>query len=673
MHRASIRLQLFFNYCSADKSLEVSWLLVIDGCPYVDALHAPLLLSTPLVEYPVMPPSVPTRRRLRFGPYEADLHSRELRKDGIRLRLQAQPFQLLAILLERPGELVTREEICQKLWSTETFVDFDHSLGTAINKIREILNDSAGEPCYVETLPRRGYRFIAPVTSVGPEPAIESPAPKPVGPSEPVASLPTRSRFFYAAVVVCFAVAVLLVLIGANFRGWLPKVASAEDGAPPTVKSIAVLPLLNLSNDPEQQFFADGMTDELITNLARISSLRIISHTSTMAYLGTHKPAAQIARELGVDALVEGSVVRSGSKVRITAQLIHAASDRHLWAQSYNRDPSDVLTVQGEVAREIAERISAFLTPQEKAELSRQRPVSPEVAILYFKGSYFLSQLDAARARDTFTQAIHLEPNNADLWAGLADALHTMAVLGDFENFPAARDAAIKALGIDGSQAQALMVLGVISFLYDWNPPQSEEYFRRSIEARPSYAMSHALFANMLAHRGKSQEAIEQIKLANTLDPVSVVTNSFAWHVYFCARQYDDALRAILGTAEANPAFAPAPWRLSLSWEQKGEYEKAIAAGDEGAPELRRAFASGGVRAYWQRKLEILLPDKYGSTAIARCYMHLGEREEALKTLEKGYRMRDPYLIFWLPIFEEFDPLRSDPRFQKMLHGLGFS
>ncbi len=619
-----------------------------------------------------MPTSVSTRRRLRFGPYEADLQSRELRKEGTRLRLQAQPFQLLAMLLERPGELVTRDEICQKLWSTDTFVDFDHSLGTAINKIREVLNDSPGEPSYIETLPRRGYRFIAQVTSVDPEPAPESPEPEPLEPAEPLATVAPRARLFYSAVGVCFAVAVLVAVIGANFRGGRPRLTSAENGRPPTIKSIAVLPLLNLSNDSEQQFFADGMTDELITNLARISSLRVISRTSTMAYLGTRKPAAQIARELGVDALVEGSVARAGSKVRITAQLIYAASDRHLWAQSYERELSDALTVQGEVAREIAERISARLTPQEQAELAREHPVNPEVAILYFKGSYFLSQLDAARARDTFTKAIHLDPNNAELWAGLADALHTMAVLGDYETFPAARDAANKALEIDDSQAQALMVLGVVSFLYDWNPPQSEAYFRRSLEARPGYGLCHAIFASTLAHHGKSQEAIQQIGLANALDPMSVLTNSFTWHVYFSSRQYDDALRSILGTADVNPAFAPASWRLSVSWEQKGEYEKAIAASDEGAPELRRALASGGVRAYWQRKLEILLQEKYGFAAIARCYMHLGMREEALKALEKGYRMRDPYLIYWLPIYEEFDPLRSEPRFQTMLHGVGF-
>ncbi len=621
-----------------------------------------------------MPSSVFTRRRLRFGPYEADLHSGELRKDRLRIRLQAQPFQLLAMLLERPGELVTREEICQKLWSTDTFVDFDHSLGTAINKIREVLNDSAGKPRYVETLPRRGYRFVAQVISIDPEPgAPESPELAPPEPAEPLAASSPKARLFYPAVGVCLAAAVLLALAVTNFHGWRQRSLSAANGQPPTIKSIAVLPLLNLSNDSEQQFFADGMTDELITSLARISSLRVISRTSAMAYLGTRKPAAQIARELGVDALVEGSVVRAGSKVRITAQLIHAASDRHLWAQSFDREMSDVLTVQGEVAREIAERISARLTPQEQADLARERPVNPEVAVLYFKGSYFLSQLDAARARDMFTQAIHLDPNSAESWAGLADALHTIAVLGDYRAFPKARDAANKALELDSSQAEALMVLGVVSFLYEWNPPQSEAYFRRSIEARPGYGWCHALFADTLAHHGKFEEALQQIKLANALDPMSVLTNSMTWHVYFSSRRYDDALRSILGAVEVNPSFAPASERITISYEQKGEYEKAIAAGDEGAPDLARAFASGGVRAYWQRKLELLLREDDGFAAIARCYMHLGMREEALKALEKGYRMRDPYLIFWLPIFEEFDPLRSEPRFQKMLHGLGFS
>jgi TolB-like protein/Tfp pilus assembly protein PilF len=544
--------------------------------------------------------------------------------------------------------------------------------GNRNKKIREVLNDSAAEPRFVETVPRRGYRFIAPVIAVE-----QDPAPPTLLPAPPVRAGAThRSRAVVGAGV---AIAMFsATLIAANFHGWREKLFS-DLPRRPVVNSIAVLPLLNLSNDPDQQFFADGMTDELITSLAQIGSLRVISHTSAMAYLGTHKPAAQIARELGVDALLEGSVVRSGNKVRITAQLIHAASDRHLWAHSYDREMSDILTVQGEVAREIADSISLRLTPREQAQLSRAHPVNPEVALLCFKGSYLLSQLDTPRAKEFFTEAIHLDPGSAESWAGLADTLHTIGVQGDYDAFPLAKDAANKALEIDGSQAQALMVLGMVSFLYDWNPTQSEAFFRRSIESRPGYAMAHALFANMLAHHGKFGEAIQETKLASASDPVSVLTNSTAWHTYFCARRYDDALRVVLSAIEVNPTASSGSWRVATSWEQKREYLKAIEGGNkEDAPTLRSALASGGELGYWQRKLEILLDgrdpgDRYGSSAIARAYMHLGKREEALQTLEKGYQRHDPYLIFWLPIHEEFDPLRSDPRFQKMLHGMGVS
>lgn len=613
-----------------------------------------------------MPLPVSTPRRLSFGPYEADLHSGELLKNGKRVRLQSQPFQLLTMLLERPGELVTREEICQKLWSADTFVDFDHSLGTALNKIREALDDSPSEPRFVETLPKRGYRFIGPVTVVG---SVEEPSLPLSSDSETHAVDQHRRKAVTGKILgVCTAVAIL----ASALLGWSWLHAR-------TVGSIAVLPLTNLSGDASQQFFADAVTDELTTNLAQIGSIRVISHTSAVACSGTKKSAAEIARCLGVDALVEGSVARSGNRVRITTQLIGAASDSHLWAHTYDREIRDVLTVQGEMAREIAESISARLTPREQAQLSRAHPVDAEVALLYFKGSYFLSQLDTSRAKEVFTEAIQRDPNSAEAWAGLADTLHTMGVQGDYDAFSQAKVAANKALAIDSSQAQALMVLGIVSFLYDWDPAQSEAFFRRSIESRPSYAMAHALFADMLAHHGKFEEAIRETKLASAYDPVSVLTNSMAWHTYFCARRYDDALKVMLSAREVDPTLGPDNWRVATSWEQKGEYRKAIeATSPEDAPTLRAALASGGERGYWQRKLELLLSgrnpnDRYGFSAIARAYMHLGKREEALQALEKGYEMHDPYLIFWLPIHTEFDPLRSEPRFQKMLHGLGVS
>ena len=616
-----------------------------------------------------MPAPVSTSRRLSFGPYEADLQSGELRKYGIKIRLQSQPFQLLVMLLERPGELVTREEVCQKLWSADTFVDFDHSLGTAVNKLREVLNDSAANPRYIETLHRRGYRFVGKVASVAETAQVISP---PVQlDSERDVDEPNRKKATSHRLIWATASILLIVIVVSGLVAWRLFRKHPID-------SIAVLPLASLSTDPSQQFLAYGVTDELTTNLAQIRSVHVSSHTSSTACSSTQKSASQMARCLGVDALIEGSIVRSGDRVRLTVQLIDAASDRHLWAQTYDSQLSDVITTQREVTRAIAASISAILTPQEQARLSQPHPMNPEVADLYFRGSYYLSKLDLDRAKETFSEATRLDPKSAESWAGLADALHHRAANGGGSaDIVQARDAANKALEIDPSQAQALMVLGILSFS-GWKPTESEAFFRRSIEARPSYAMAHMLFAVTLAHYGRREEAIQQAKLASTLDPVSVLTNSMGWHVYFCARQYDEALRIILGVMEVDPQFAPAYFRLHISWEQKGEYQKAIEAHPDDASELSAALASGGARGYWQRKLEILLrdrkPDDRGGFApLARCYMHLGKREEALQTLEKGYQMRDSRLILWLPAYEEFDPLRSDPRFQKILHGLGVS
>jgi TolB-like protein/DNA-binding winged helix-turn-helix (wHTH) protein/Flp pilus assembly protein TadD len=576
------------------------------------------------------------------------------------VRLQAQPFQLLVMLLERPGELVTREEICQKLWSTDTFVDFDRSLGTAINKIREVLEDSATEPRFVETLPRRGYRFIAPVVPVA-EPSQELSSAPPIGPT-PNKKEDHRNPFSRGLIWIGTCV----VLIVSALVAWYSL-------RPHPIESIAVLPLASLSTDPSQQFLAYGVTDELTTNLAQINSLRVSSHTSSTACSGTQKPASQMARCLGVESLVEGSVVKSGDRVRLTVQLIDAASDRHLWAHTYEIQASNILTAQGELAREIAQSISAVVTPKERDQLSRPHPMKPEVADLYFRGSYALTNQHAVEARDLFNRATEVDPNSAEAWAGLADALHTMAVFGDRRAFPLAKDAANKALAIDPSQAQALMVLGVVSGA-DWNPTESEKYFRQAIAARPSYARAHALFGVVLAHRRKFDEGIQQIELARRLDPISVETNAFAWHVYFCARKYDEALGVIRAAREADPTFGPAHWRLYVSLEQKGEYQKALETADPGNPEvagLRAALASGGERGYWQQKLNNIPPNERTGVHAATCYMHLGRREEALKALEASYQRRGQDVSLWLPIREEFDPLQSDPRFQKMLEGMG--
>src|SRR5258708_22930800 len=309
------------------------------------------------------------------------------------------------MLLERPGELVTGEEICQKLWSTDTFVDFDRGRGTAVNKIREVLSDSATEPRFIETLPRRGYRFIAPVTAVEIPQEVPPAASRQLETKEEDRRNPSLRGLIWAA---CPVAVLVLALVAWFFL------------RPHPVRSIAVLPLANLSADANQQFLADGVTDELTTSLAQIGSLRVISHTSAVACSGQQKSASATARWLRVAPLVEGSVALSGDRVRINAQLIDAASDRHLWAHTYDLQLRDIITVQGELARAITASISQTLTPQEQARLSHPRPMDPEVALLYFRGSNLFSKPDPAHARDMFKQATDLEPNSAGERAGRA-------------------------------------------------------------------------------------------------------------------------------------------------------------------------------------------------------------------------------------------------------------
>ncbi len=319
-----------------------------------------------------------------FGAFKADLRAGELLKNGRRIRLQEQPFQILAMLLERPGEVVTREELHRKLWPADTFVDFDHGLNNAINRLREALGDSPEAPRYIETLSRRGYRFIAPVEHGAAAPAVS--APEIAAP--PVAVPATKRRpfgwtFFVPGALVILAAAFVLTNVG----GWRQRLWRTS--APARIRSIAVLPLENLTGDPSQEYFAEGMTDALITNLAQIKALRVISRTSVMHYKGTRKPLPEIAKQLNVDAVVEGTVTRSGERVRIDAQLIEARTDRHLWAQSYERDLRDILALQSEVSRAIVKEIRIKLTAEEQAYLSAARPVNPEAYEAYLRGKYY--------------------------------------------------------------------------------------------------------------------------------------------------------------------------------------------------------------------------------------------------------------------------------------------
>ena len=642
-------------------------------------------------------------RSVRFGVFEIDLRAGELRKKGIRLKLQGQPFLLLITLLKQRGELVTREELRSTLWPEDTFIDFDHSLGTAINKLREVLGDSAANPRFIETLPRRGYRFIAPIEAVGAseDPPVISKAPPeeqapavgdPLGardhdqvdlPKETTAV--ERPRWPPIWKMAAFA----LLLLSAIFLIWMLYPGSRP---PPGIRSLAVLPLENLSSDASQDYFSDGMTDELITELGQFSELLVISRTSAMMYKGAHKPLPQIAQELHVDAVVEGTVLRSGSRVRITAQLILASIDKHLWAQSYEGEMSDILALQKKVARSIAEQIWIKLSSNERAELKQRKAVNAEAYEAYLKGRYFWNKRtgdDLRKAVDYFNQAIEKDPSYAQAYAGLADSYALMGdweygVLPPTEAFPKAKAAATKALTLDNTLGEAHTSLAFVLDLFDWDWGAAEREYRQAIELSPSYATAHQWYTWHLIVLGRNSEAITEIRRAESLDPLSLIISADLADVLLIARRYEESIEQSRKTMEMDPRFAVTHYQLGQAFVQKHMYKEGItelqkAIGFSGGNKTFRsnlayAYATSGRR---NEALEILndlktRPNNGFSNAseIALIYVGLDEKDQAMTWLEKAYGERFNPSVLLRPCF---DPLRSNPRFQDLLRRIGLN
>jgi TolB-like protein/DNA-binding winged helix-turn-helix (wHTH) protein/Tfp pilus assembly protein PilF len=630
--------------------------------------------------------------RLRFGVFEVDLLAGELRKHGLQVRLQEQPFQVLAILLERGGEVVTREELQKNLWPADTFVDFDHGLNKAINKIRDALGDSAESPRFVETVPRRGYRFLAEVRVVdaapvrSPEPATQ---PLPGAKAPDLANLarktatPKRLLPSLAQKILVFVSLVLIAILTA----WI---FHSGNRLSPVIRSLAVLPLDNISGDASQDYFADGMTDELITDLGQISALRVISRTSVMSYKGARKPLPQIARELNVDAVVEGTVLRSGDRVRITAQLIQASDDKHLWAHSYEGDLSDTLALQNQVARAIAEQIRISLNPQEQAALKNVKVVNPQAYESFLKGRYFWNKRTADGLKVAvayFNQAIEEDPGYAQAYSGLAD---TYALLGDWqyavmppkEAFPKAKAAAIKALEMDNTLGEAHNSLAFCLDGFDWDFESAGKEFQRATELNPGYATAHHWYAWHLSLVGRNDEAIAEMKKAQSLDPLSLIINADLAELFLIAHSYDKSIEQSRKTIEMDSNFGLAHNQLAQAYLQKQMYSEAIAELRKaiqvsgGSPtftaNLARAYAGTGRR---NPAIDLLNDLKKGSkpgyshaSEIAVVYAALGDKDQAMIWLEKGYEERFNPGVLLRP---GFDPLRSDPRFQNLLRRIG--
>ena len=636
----------------------------------------------------------PQRRAsvLRFGHYELDLHSREVRKGGMRIRVQQQPLKLLEILLERPGEMVTREELRTRIWPNESFGDFDQAVNVAVTKLRAALQDSAENPQYVETLPKRGYRLIAPVAIVGglsPDPTeasarnVSGGATHDAGRVAGMADAPPHLLSLRGWKIIAFALLVCLLILA----GWVWRSNRQPSFS---IRSLAVLPLDNLSGDASQDYFADGMTDQLITDLAQISALRVISRTSVMSYKRARKPLPEIARELNVDAVIEGTVLRSGDQVRITAQLIQASADKHLWAKSYEGNLQDTLAVQKSVADDIAEQIRIELTPQERAGLKNVKAVNPEAYEDYLKGRYFWNKRtpDALRkAIDHFNQAIERDSNYAPAYSGLADSYVILgawqyAVLDPKETYPRAKAAAIKAVELDDTLAEAHISLAMSTDMFVWDWEAAEREYRRGIELNPGYATGHHWYAEHLSETGRNDEAIAEIRKAESLDPLSLITGADVATLLVIARRYDEAIEHAKKTIELGPDFAVSHFALGMAYEQKGQSGGAIAAFQKAVEfsggntafksNLAHAYAVAGRRSDAvailnelkdRSKHEFLNPSE-----IALIYVGLGQKDQAMVWLEKAYEGRfDPVILTW----PAFDPLRSDPRFHDLVRRIG--
>ncbi len=617
-----------------------------------------------------------TPSKLHFGVFDLDVRAGELRRSGVRVKLQEQPFRILAILLERPGEVVTREQLRQQLWPGDTFVDFEHSINITVKRLREALGDSADNPRFIETMPRHGYRFIAPV--------------EPVAPASPPALVeartPPRQKRRWLAVIVMLA----LVIIGV----FVLRERFRQRAMLPAAKTmLVVLPFENLSGDPAQEYLSDGLTEELITQLGGVepSRLGVIARTSAMQFKRDSKDVREIGHELGVDYVLEGSIRREINRVRVSAQLIQVSDQGHLWAASYDRELGGILALQYEIARAVVQQITVRVAPQAAARPAAHRSVNPEALDAYLRGIYRLRQGrsdSGTTAVPYFEQAAEIQPGWALPYSGLAWAHFWNATdpnldLADRrEFFRKLKTAALSALELDDTLADAHCLLGDVLQLYEWNWAGAKREFERALELNPGDAGAHAGYATWLSIMGQHQKAIPELSRAIELDPLFVYYRTSLGTTYLLAHRYDEAITYLEGTARLNPDICEAHYFLAGAYALRGRYKDAFAELEKGRAvrnppsevvyqaNLAWIEAMAGRREEALRIVEenpALLTNVKQPTAVAGFYGAIGNADEAFRWLEIAFKERDPKLPKdrWSP---DFDSLRSDPRYQDLLH-----
>jgi TolB-like protein/DNA-binding winged helix-turn-helix (wHTH) protein len=625
-----------------------------------------------------------------FGPYQVDARSGEVRKFGIRVKLGEQPLRILTMLLERPGELVTREELRIQLWSDDTFVDFDHSLNSAVQRLRDVLSDTAQKAQWIETVPRRGYRFVGDVRWTDREPksngssATPSKDPDTIAhPSEDssaasAAILPPRPARWYFNWRFVSALLVLLIAAGTLAKTIL-NLNGRADKHPIVIRSLAVLPLQNLSGDSSQEYFAEGLTDELITALAKNRSLRVVSRTSSMQYKGARRPIREIAHELGVDGILEGSVTRSGDRVHMTVQLIYAPTDTHIWAESYDRDYNEAFALPTELSQTIAKEVRVVVSPAQP-----QRYINPEAHDAYLRGRYFWFSDNDASAAIYFQKAIQLQPDYAAAWSGLSDYYGGHAVGGIAppqelrQNWEAD---ARKAVELDDSLADAHNSMAAWYFYSAWDWKRAEAESLRAIALNPNYAEAYHMYCYILTITNRPAEAIKTQKLGMEADPFAR-----PWALglaYYQFRQFDAAINELRVREDGKPNDVTTHAILSNAYHFRGldknaadELEQVyLLQGDkESGTAIRHAFEQGGYKSVAEWRLaqqKARARRQYFSPYwLALEAARAQHKEETLQLLEDAYRERSPRLVF-LQNEPLFDFLHSDPRYRAIVKNLG--
>jgi TolB-like protein/DNA-binding winged helix-turn-helix (wHTH) protein len=614
---------------------------------------------------------------IRFGVFEVDPRSGELRRKGFRVKLQDQPLQILLAVLERPGEVVTRDELRAKLWPADTFVDFEHGLNAAVKRLRDALGDTAENPRYIETLPRRGYRFIATTVPDALQPQqVQSP----------------RRR--WALLLACAVLTVLAAVLFVEDAGGLRSRLLSRAPTQPQVHSLAVLPLTNLSGDPQQEYFSDGMTEVLTDDLSRIGTLRVVSRTSAMRYKATKKSLAEIARELNVDGVIEGSVLRSGNRVRVTAELIDARTDQHLWGQTYERDLGDVLQLQSAVARAIADRVHARLTPREESRARSTSVVNADAYEAYLKGRFYGAEVTGTgaalkRAQGYYEDSVRKDPGFALAYTGLADCFLDQGayrLVPPQDSYRQASAAIQKALQLDQALSEAHGSLGYLNWQFAWDWQAAESELRYAVELSPNSIVGHETLVWFLAWSGRREEALDEVEKMRQLDAAYPFIPLQESGVYYHQRDY----KALVEASERSVVGYTNGWQshyfLAVGYEGSRrpaqaipEYQRAVElseANTDTMAGLAYAYSATGRRNEAEKILRQLQTrsktDYVSPYMIAAIYAGLRNKDKAFEFLEKAYKEKSPDVAYFLKADLRIDPLRSDPRFQDLLGRMNF-